>query len=349
MKNLNLLLKGLVFCLFISSCSPTNRLTMNAIEPAPVFVRSDIKKIGIINRSTASEANKTLDKIDQILSLEGLKLDKAGAERAIMGLFDELTASGRFEEIKVIEDQEVARGGLAIFPASLPWKSIEQLCETYEVDAIFSLEFYDTDTRAHYKLTKMTIPNDLGIKVEVPAHGLTLNTQLKNGWRIYDPQQKLILDQFSSYDMVSLRGEGINPVKAFEAIVGRKEAVLGISTDLGTSYAYRLRPFKKRIARDYYVRGTDKFKIAQRRAQAGDWNGAAVLWEEELSHPKTKVAGRACYNMAIINEINGDIDTAIDWAARAYTDYNDNNALRYLNTLKYRQAEKRELEHQLSK
>ena len=349
MKNLDLILKGIALCVLITSCSPTNRLTMNAIEPATVFVNSDIQKIGIINRSTASEANKTLDKIDQILSLEGLQLDKEGSERAVMGLFDELTASGRFEEVIVINEQEIAKGGLAIFPASLPWKSVEEICEAYDVDAIFSLEFYDTDTRAHYKLTKMTVPNDLGIKAEIPAHGLTLNTQIKNGWRIYDPQAKLVLDEFSTYDMVSLKGEGINPVKAFETIIGRKEAVLEISNQLGISYAFRLRPQKRRIARDYYVRGTDKFKIAQRRAQAGDWNGAAALWEEELGHPKAKVAGRACYNMAIINEINGDLDAAVDWAAKAYADYNDNNALRYLNTLKYRLSENRELAYQLSK
>ncbi|MCW5515526.1 DUF6340 family protein [Muriicola sp. Z0-33] len=349
MKKLNLILEGIVLCLIITSCSPTNRLTMNAIEPAPVFVHSDVQKIGILNRSTASEANKTLDKIDQILSLEGLKLDKEGSERAVQGLFDELEASGRFAEIVVINDQNVPRGGLAVLPASLPWKSIENLCETYNVDAIFSLEFYDTDTRAHYKLTKMTVPNDLGIKAEIPAHGLTLNTQIKNGWRIYDPQRRLILDEFSTYDLVSLKGAGINPVKAFEAIIGRKEAVLEISNKLGINYAYRLRPINKRIARDYYVRGTDNFKIAQRRAQTGDWDGAADLWEEELSHPKTKVAGRACYNMAIINEINGDLDAAMKWASKAYSDYNDNNALRYLNTLKFRLAEKRELEYQLSK
>ena len=349
MKNLNLLYAGIAICLLFSSCSPTNRLTMNAVEPAPVFVNSNIQKIGIINRSTASESNKTLDKIDQILSLEGLKLDKEGAERAVTGLFDELTASGRFEEIVVIDTQEVAKGGLAIFPASIPWKSIEELCDAYGVDAIFSLEFYDTDTRAHYKLTTMTVPNDLGIKAEIPAHGLTLNTQIKNGWRIYDPQNKLLLDEFSTYDLLTSKGEGINPVKAFEAVIGRKEAVLEISSRMGIAYAYRLRPLNKRIARDYYVRGTDNFKIAQRRAQAGDWNGAAKLWEEELGHSKAKVAGRACYNMAIINEINGDLDTAVDWAARAYTDYNDKNALRYLNALKYRMAEKRELEHQLAK
>ncbi|MEX0288967.1 MAG: DUF6340 family protein [Flavobacteriaceae bacterium] len=349
MKNLNLILQAFLVCVILASCSPTSRLTMNAVEPAPVYVNSNIKKIGIINRSSASEANKTLDKIDKILSLEGLRLDKEGAERALLGLHDELSATGKFTSVVIIEDEKELSNGLAAFPASLTWKAVENLCQEYDVDAIFSLEFYDTDTKADYTLTKMNVPNNVGIKVEVPAHNLRLRTLIKNGWRIYDPQQKLMLDEFSAYDQVTLSGRGINPVRALEAIVGRKEAVLEISKHLGESYAFRLRPFKKRVARDYYVRGSDKFKVAQRRAQAGDWDGAAQLWEEELTHPKAKVAGRACYNMAIINEINGDLDAAVQWAAKSYTDYADNNALRYLNTLKYRKAEKRELEQQLSR
>lgn len=349
MRNLNLFFQCMVLCIIISSCSPTNRLTMNAQIPAPVYVSTDIQKIGILNRSSASEANRTLDKIDKILSLEGMHLDKEGAERAVAGLQDELLATGRFHTIRVIDEEETERKGLGIFPASLSWTSIERLCAQNDVDAIFSLEFYDTDTKADYQLTTMAVPNNLGIKAEVPAHSLSLKTSIKNGWRIYDPQSKLILDEFTSYDMVTLNGRGLNPVKALEAIVGRKEAVLEISKNLGESYAFRLQPRNKRIARDYYVRGTDKFKIAQRRAQAGDWDGAAQLWEEELNHPKTKVAGRAYYNMAIINEINGDLEAAMNWASKAYTDYDDNNALRYLNTLKYRRAQKRTLDQQLAK
>lgn len=349
MKKLNPILPYLIFCMLIASCSSTNRLTMNAMEPAEVFVGPDIQRIGIINRSIPSESNKTIDKIDQILSLEGLRLDKEGADRAVNGLFDELSVDNRFETVVIIDELDQERKGLGVFPATISWQAVENLCELHKVDAIFSLEFYDTDTKANYKITTMELPNNLGIKTSVPAHSLTLHTLIKNGWRIYDPQNKVLLDEFSTYREVTLNGEGLNPVRALEAIVGRNEAVLEHSKVLGETYAYRLRPFRKRIARDYYVRGTDNFKIAQRRAQTGDWDGAAELWEAELNHPKRKIAGRACYNMAIINEINGDLEAAMDWASKSYSDYDDKNALRYLNTLKYRRAEKQELEQQLSR
>ncbi len=95
-------------------------------------------------------------------------------------------------------------------------------------------------------------------------------------------------------------------------------------------------PYRSRVTRDYYVRGTDQFRIARRKAQTGNWDGAAALWQQETDHPKAKVAGRACYNMAIISEINGELDQAIGWAQKAYETYNNKLALRYIQMLERR-------------
>ena len=348
MKTLNRIIIITSFILLLSSCSSTNRLTMSAIEPAPVFIPSKVKSIGIINRSLASEENTTLDKIDQILSAEGLQLDKEGATQLILSVNDELTRLNKFDNIEIIEEIESIKKGLGIFPAELPWETIDEICLKNKVDILFSLEFFDTDTKVDFQTFKGTILNDAGINIPIPKHKVTMNTLIKSGWRIYDPKSKLLLDEFISHNYVTSTGEGINPLKAVEAAIGRKEAVIQNCINSGIAYVLRTEPFKKRIARDYYVRGTNNFEIAKRKAQTGDWQGAAILWEKELSNPKRKIAGRACYNMAIINEINGDFEKAIEWASKAYTDYKDKNALKYINLLKYRIAEKAELESQLS-
>lgn len=334
----------------LTGCSSTNRLTMNAVEPAPVFIPSAIQRVGIVNRTIPSdETHKVLDKMDQILSLEGLQLDKLGAENAIQGLYDELRADDRFSEVILIESKPSDRKGLRVFPEPLNWEAVGLLCTENKLDVLFVLEYYDTDTRADYQLTTMTVPNNLGIKARVPAHNVSLNTTIKNGWRIYDAGNRLLLDEFHFYGELMFNGQGINPVRAIEAVIGRKDAVLQESSNQGRSYAFRIRPFNKRIARDYYVRGTENFKIGKRRAQTGDWDGAAALWKADVTHPKSKMAGRACFNMAISNEINGNLEGAMDWVAKSYSDYGDKNALRYLNTLKYRVAEKQELQDQLSR
>ncbi|WP_047245452.1 DUF6340 family protein [Maribacter thermophilus] len=338
-----------VVLLTIFSCSSTNRLTMGVVEPAQITLASDITKIGIINRSLPSESNKAIDEIDKILSLEGLNFDKEGAEFAVTGLLDELSRNNRFESVKLIETNEDHRKGLAVFPAALPWETVEKICEENDVDVLFSLAFFDTDTNADYQMTEVTVPNNLGVKVKVPGHRITLNTVVKNGWRIYDPVGKRILDEYTSKNYVTSTGEGINPVRALEAVVGRKEGVMQISSNLGNNYGLNVKPLSRRVSRDYFVRGTDNFVVAMRRARAGDWNGAAELWEKELNNPKAKVAGRAYYNMAIINEINGNLEKAMKMASTSYTDYNNSIALKYINILKRRIGDQQVLNQQLAK
>ncbi|MGB3149040.1 MAG: DUF6340 family protein [Maribacter sp.] len=335
--------------LLLGSCAATNNLTMSVTEPADIHLASDVTRIGIINRSVPSEGNKTVDQIDKILSLEGLNLDREGAAAAVTGLSDELSRDNRFEAIEIIEEGEAQKKGLGVFPAALPWATVEQICEENNVDVLFSLEFYDTDTKADLQLTTVTIPNDFGIKAKVPGHRITLNTVIKNGWRVYDPLNKRLLDQVVKNDFVTSRGEGINPVRAVEAIIGRKEAVKHVSSAIGNSYGLKIKPLRRRVTREYFVRGTDNFVIARRRAQAGNWQTAADLWEQDLNHPKAKIAGRAFYNMAIINEINGNLNEAINYASKSYSDYGTRNALRYVNILRNRIVEKQVLENQISK
>ncbi len=349
MKNtIHLIIFVFVAALF-ASCSATNQLTMSTVEPAPVSIASDVQRIGIINRSLPSEGHKTIDQIDKILSIEGKNLDKHGAEAAVTALRDELRADNRFEKIIVLDSTPKLQKGLGVLPSTLSWDQVEELCATYDVDAIFSLAFYDTDTKVDFKQTTIQYPNSLGIKIPIPGHKVTLKTRIKNGWRIYDPQSKRVLDEYFYNENVVAIGQGINPIEAVKTIINRKEAVVERSKNTGYAYAQRLIPYKRRVTRNYYVRGTDNFVVGKRKAQTGDWQGAANLWEQELSNSDEKIAGRACYNMAIISEINGNLNKAVDWASKSYSDYGNRDALRYLNILKYRRARNQELDRQLSK
>ena len=70
------------------------------------------------------------------------------------------------------------------------------------------------------------------------------------------------------------------------------------------------------------------------------------IWRKETVNPKMKIAGRAVYNMAIISEINGDINEALNWARKAWGDYNIKPALDYVRILENRQYKSDVLEQQ---
>ncbi|MFB9056951.1 DUF6340 family protein [Mariniflexile ostreae] len=346
MKNVTRIVFSLGICIVLSACSATSQLTMGVKEPAKIPISSHVSRIGIINRSIPEEANKSLDKIDKILSLEGLMLDQLGANAALNGLKAELQRNGRFASVTHIDSLESIGKGLGVFPAQLSWDEIDNICKANQVDVIFSLEYYDTNATIQYEQKMVPIPNPLGIKANVPGHKITIRTALVNGWRVYDPYTKYILDEASYNDYIVSVGEGINPFKAVETIAGRKEAVIQSSHKLGATYGLNVSALTRQVTRKYYVKGGSNFEVAQRRAQTGDWDGASELWAKELNNPNPKIAGRACYNMAIINEINGDLDTAMVFAAKSYTDYKNKEALLYMDILKYRKNQVLQLDEE---
>lgn len=349
MKVLNRIFAFASISILIASCSATNQLTMSAVEPAPVHIASDVQRIGIINRSLPAKGNVGLDTVDKILSAEGKNLDKHGSEAALASVQSELERLQRFESVEILETIPEIQKGLGVLPAALTWAQVEKICDQYGVDVLFSLSFYDTDTKASVQATEMEIPNPLGIKAKVPAIEITLKTNIQNGWRIYDPATKQILDEYAFNKNLINTGRGLNPVKAVKTVLDRKEAVVETSSHVGNYYAGRITPYKRRVTRTYFVKGTNNFEIAMRRAQSGKWNSAAELWEQEVSNPDGKIAGRACYNMAIINEINGDLDKALSWAQRSYSDYAEREALQYIKILNYRKSQQRRLNQQLTK
>jgi hypothetical protein len=320
--------------LAIASCK-TQELYLNVVEPAPVTVPSYIKSVGVINRSMPTDETKAIDIIDKALSLEGANLDKEGAQESIKGLSDELLNNSRFTEVKTLNDIDFRTPKLTLFPKPLTWEIVDQICKETGTDALFSLEKFDTDTRISYSNRKVDIKTPFGT---IPGleHQADMETIVKTGWRIYDPAGKAILDEYVYQESIVFSGKGINPLLAAAALIGRKDAVNEVSNKAGHGYAFRIIPFRLRVTRDYYVKGTDNFKIARRKAQMGKWDDAGILWEKETANPSMKIAGRACYNMAIINEINGDLDAALQWAQKSYEDYNDKLGIRYVRILENR-------------
>src|SRR5512133_2636992 len=328
----------------MASCA-TQELYLNVTQPAPVTIAPEIKTVGIIDRSTPTDKTKTLDLIDKLLSLEGADLDVIGTGETIKGVTDELKANNRFNEVKLLSDLKFQSYNIGGLPSPLTWEQVEGICRENGTDALFAREMWYTDTRLNYSTASTQIKTPLG---NIPGleHIASMETLVKTGWRIYSPSDKIIPDEYIVAESIVFTGRGINPLAAASALLNRKEAVKEVSNKAGHIYALRLLPNRLRATRDYFVKGTNNFKIAKRRAQLGKWDEAAELWEKETTNPKMKIAGRAHYNMAIISEINGDLEAAKSWAQKSYEDYNNKLGLRYVRIIENRQYNNEVLQYQ---
>lgn len=345
MKKL-LLLVTLSVVLF--GCTSTNMLTLTITEPAPVSLPGNVKSVGIVNRAKSAENMKKLNKADEILTLELQKVDSTSSLQAIAGLNAELLKNNNFNNVVLLPNIKLTNSVPNTFSPVISKNEVQNICNKNNLNALFVLEYLDTDSKINYAATPATI-NVAGVAVKAVETMATVNSALLIGWRIYNASGDELFDEYGVVKNVTSTGRGINPMTALNAVMGHKTSVEKSAYAVGQEYAWSLLPYNIRVSRDYFVRGTDKFKIAMRRARAGNWDGAAELWAAELNNPDMKVAGRAHYNMAISNEINGNLDKAIEFAEKSYTDYNNKLALDYLNVLKNRRARNNELQRQLNK
>lgn len=324
-----------IFLIILASCSPTNYVNLTVSYPPIIQTSSNIKNIGLINRTTASGNSGVFNKIEEIISAEAFNIDEEATKEIMEGFGSQITAKTKFQNAKIVQTED-KRSSISNFPTELEWNEIERIAKKENIDLLVELSFFDTDSKIDY--------NSRNKEIEIPVIGTKtvkeylakITTDYKCGWRVYLPEERKIIDQFVFESFFILEGEGINPVTAVQKILEQKNIILRNCRVIGEQFAFRLLPFKVREKREYFVKGDPKLELAKRYAQAGDWDEAGNIWSDLSDSGDEKVAGRASYNMAIINEINGDFDKALEWAKKAYVIYEIDIALDYINILENR-------------
>ena len=323
----------------IVSCSTTRNVDILTIEPAPVSLSNTIKRVGIIGGKVHLEEEKEQTGLHQLISRENQELAQKARDAAINGLYNELTGDSRFDTIILMEDIVENEKDPDNNGAYLGWDMVEALCEKHQVDAIFSMAYYDSDTRVSLKKTTMEQLNLLRVKEKVSAHQITLETLIENGWRIYDPSSKLLIDEFTFNNQIVSTAKGLDPYEALQAIEDRAKDIVEQGKQTGSSYGARLQPYEHSITRDYFVRGTPDFEQAEIYTLTGDWEAAADLWKKETENNDPKISSKACYNLAILNERNNNLAEAMGWADKAYSKHQAKKIAEYIESLKYRQQQ----------
>jgi hypothetical protein len=306
--------------------------SVSVLQPPPVTLSPGIKNIAVVNRCETTPPEQAPDATGKIFSPEA-------ALESINGLADELNKNNRFTEVKYLDKTGLATNAATRFPAPLAWDTVQRLCRQSNADVLFVLEVFDNDSKMNYATHAVNVITSQG-KVSNTEHQANMLTRVKTGWRIYDPANKKVCDEFIVASDITFDGKGISKRAAEAAVIGRNEAVQEVGNKAGHEYAARVVPYHLKVMRTYYTSGSDNFKMAAAKCKAGDWDGASALWQKETTSRSKKLAGQACYNMAIVSEINGDLKLALQWAQKAYDKNSSTLAQDYITILQERKKNK---------
>lgn len=344
----NLLFFSTLLALF-SACGAST--TLRVLQPAMMKIPDHITTIAVVDRS--KPAKGWLNTLEGLGSGEGIGQDKEGRKRAVQGLTEALSKTPRF----TVKGTGVELTGSSTSNSMLPpldWKDIENYCNQYGADAIAIIEMFDSDQSIHTNRREYKEKNKEKVEVTRVSFSAARRLNVKIGWRLYDPKTKVILDEVVTSKGKDNTGTGDTEQKAKSNLPSAYRIVEDISFDAGLDYGSRIAPTWTTLKRNYFssAKGAydEEMKKAVRYVESGDWMKAAEIWQAVADQKNDmKATGKAVFNIAVANECLGRLDSALDWATKAYNEHGVSEAKAYIDTLKMRQNDQRKLEQQLVK
>ena len=335
---------------FSTSCSISS-VPIEILVPAEINITKQIKHVGIINRTIPAKKRKIVNILEGFITGESIFSDRMGAENCVNGLAEKLNTSPRFAAV-IIKGEMVRGSGTRTFPSTMNWRKVEDLCRRYNIDALISLETFDSNihfnVKKKYKTKKIKSQNSgEKKKVKVPKYYAHLGIDVNSGWRIYDPSAKLIVDMNTFRDRKNWRNSDYSRKDAVRGLPGKRDAINVSGYNAGVQYGIRISPTWVNMSRDFYVKGDSGLKNAKRYVRDGDWERAINIWEKLTKNVDMKIAGRASYNLAFAYEIMGDFNKAYRWARRSYSEFGNKKAGRYMKTIRDRITDEYLLQDQL--
>ena len=329
-----LLLTGI----FLNSCK-TNFVSIQIenAQAAKEELAPDIQSITLMNRSMS---NQFLNHIEDSLQsyfyrngyqLSKIVLDSMAADTTIKALAALLYESGRYDVVIPLERNIPRNGSYHVLPDPLDQELVQQLCTDYKTDALMVLERFSTKVMSDYSREKYNDPN-FGVSYYYYA---SLDLKYDAYFRIYKPGLKTVMKEIELSDTINWESAENNQVNMFRQLPSIKMALINAGIRVALDADSQLSPTWIRENRGYFL-FNQKNDRGQVFMEENNYAGAAEYWAELAKSKNKNIRSKAEFNMALISELNGNLDSAIEWGLKSFYSYYRNQTEVYLKKLQFR-------------
>jgi tetratricopeptide (TPR) repeat protein len=306
-----------LFGLSTVSCKTSFRISVQ--EPARVKLPQEAKKFGVIN--AVSKENSPEQRIaGAILGTSQIDGNLEAAERAVEGTLRALEKSSSLEGKRVSQLKNIYQAD-----GSVDWDLLESIAQDEGLDGFI-------------ELSKMETVSPIGGTVLANVTGQT-NTYLDGSMYIntFIVKDRLAIDQYKVFHSYVIPTSGsISIIQILNDSQRKTEYFKALGFQLGFNAGSLLYPNWIWVNREFYTKGSKVLKRAKPIILKGNWDIAEEQLLVGIADKKEKIKGRVLYNLALVNEGQGDIDEAIKYAKRAALECGNKIANEYLRVLKNR-------------
>jgi hypothetical protein len=166
-------------------------------------------------------------------------------------------------------------------------------------------------------------------------------------WRIYDLILDTILDEHMLKDTSEWYVFGDDAYYLLQYLPEFNNSIRTASYNAGWKYGQRISPSWFEVPRFYHTSGGKDMRIARKKAASLDWKGASAIWKKLAYQDNEKTAAKACFNMALVCEMEDLLIPALDWAIKSYLIKQDRVTREYIDLLKERYDKQKVIREQL--
>lgn len=321
------------------SCSTMRTLVIEIPQPSGEELPKSIQSLTLVNRTVDNRyTDLPSDSLQKIFykaqfNIDTVVYDLQAADTTLQALGELLFESGRYDFV-IPKNRFLPFKKNAFLTTPMPWPEVEQLCSTYNTDAVLSLDHFKTRVITKYDRQSYFNPMD---NEYYPAYVAAMTIEYEALFRVYDPAQKRIVSSDFVRDTLIWDDSDVTTRDLFNRFTPVKQALTEAGINIALKYSAKISTSWREERRRYFSKGKGKFEQAAEIAGTGDWQTATALWKDVAENSNSKsVKSKAQLNIALGYEMQGDLSEAVSWAVKSYETMYRQATYDYLQILKKR-------------
>jgi len=303
------------FCGIVSliSCETTSIIPIRVYDPAKVKFADSACCFTLVNRLNFPIGKESNDKKSEI---DSFALNNIAQKKLFEGVEDVLYGSELIDTVIIVQKAREVKDSLNFDVELEPmnWDTIGAISDRNSSDVLISLDGLNI-THVYSAKSAYGFGSDFDALFNRIGN---LKIYLSALFRVYDPERKHLIEKYHYNDTIFWESEGRYLLSAIRNLPSKKDAVSEAAYWSGFNYGERFIPKWEEVDRFYYTRGHSKLREAAILIREDKWLDAAKIWKVLAYGPDKKVASRAALNMALVSEMNDNLDAALNWARKSY-------------------------------
>ncbi len=332
----------ILLLLIAVSCSTTKNIYIEIPLKAEKEIPERIQSLALINRTVNDQyTDIKSDSLQKMFYIQNFRLDTtiydlSAVDTMLNATGELLYESGRFDFV-IPQNRFLDAQKNSFFTSTMPWEEVKSLCETFQTDAVLSIDMYSTRIVTNYK-TDNYFNTEFNQFVSASVAQMAVIYEVL--FRMYDPiEEKIVVTEFFK-DTLAWEDAATSARELFQHFTPVKQALAEAGIAAALDFSEKISPTWREETRPFYVKGDDNLKSAGILIDNGQWDQAIALWTKTVEQAGSKnIKSKAQLNIAIAYEIQGDIENAISWALKSYETMYRPITYQYLELLEKRKKE----------